>query len=296
MVTTIHDHNWKNAGEFLLAVVQAGNPRAQGIDGRLRPAAAAPGIRETINSEGGFLIPPTFADRIWERIYNTGEILRRCTDYGAPVGNSHFLPYFNETSRADGSRFGGCRSYWMTEAGALTDSQPDFGVQKRELKKLAGLVYVTEEMVSDAPRLAENLERMAALELQFQFEEAIVNGTGAGRPQGLLNANCKLTVSKETNQPAATIQGSNVQKMLARLWGPSWRSAVWLFNQELADVLPTLVVESGYGSGTTAVESALWDWGGNRYSVAGRRSPVDRDPRRALPGAGNGRRSGLVAI
>jgi HK97 family phage major capsid protein len=265
MVTT---NTWTNPGEFLTAVRHAGLPNRANVDPRLQtPSASAPGMRTDISSEGGFLVPPDFADTIVTKMYNTNEILRRCEDFGQPAGNEHHVPYYNETSRADGSRFGGVRTYWVQEAGELTDSKPDLGLQKRKLKKVAGLCYVTDEMFEDAPRLAQNLENMSALELGFVFEENIVNGTGAGRPQGLLNADAKIEISKVTNQTAATVWGQNIIDMMARLWGPSQRSAVWLFNQELLDQLSVLTVDSTYGSaGSVQVESRLWNWDGNAYS------------------------------
>ena len=264
MVTAVQTDMWQAAGEFLLDV------RDAGITGRISPRlseiqAAATGMGEAIDSDGGFLVPGDYSEQVWNRTYNTNEILRRCEDFGKPKGNRHYLPYVDESSRADGSRFGGFRAYFVGEGDEITASRPAFGLQERRLHTIAGLGYTTDELAEDAPNLAQIMSRMAAQEFGFVFADRIVNGS-AGGPLGLLNSTAKITVSKLANQPAATVQGANIQAMMARQWGPSQRNAVWLYNQELLDVLPTLVTEAGYGSGTTAVETPLWNWDGNAHS------------------------------
>jgi HK97 family phage major capsid protein len=110
------------------------------------------------------------------------------------------------------------------------------------------------------------LETLLARELAYVAENDVVNGDGSGKALGLVNSTAKITVSAESNQTAATVQGENIIKMLARFWGPSQRSGVWLYNQGLLSTLPETVVQGGYGSATAAVEVPLWNWDGNTRS------------------------------
>jgi hypothetical protein len=61
-----------------------------------------------------------------------------------------------------------------------------FSLLRLEAKKLRALAYVTDELLRDAAALGAWLERMFALEASFVFEDQIVNGSGAGRPLGIL--------------------------------------------------------------------------------------------------------------
>ncbi len=256
--------------DFFAAVIraEAGNPDP----GLIR--AGGLGMNQGVDSQGGFLCPPTFTDRIISKAYATGEILRRTTDLEVGAYGKVFTPTMDESSRADGSRFGGMRVYRVDEGGALTGSLPKVAGQIRELHKLLGACYVTDEMVEDAPLLVPYLERVASLALAYRAEDDVVNGNRAGQALGLLNSGCKIVVDKAENQTAATVWGPNIKAMVARLWGPSFKSAVWLFNQELLDDLSSLSDAGQWGSESTSTGDAppLWDWGvpGGYPRLAGR--------------------------
>jgi HK97 family phage major capsid protein len=48
------------------------------------------------------------------------------------------------------------------------------------------------------------------------LDDAIINGTGAGMPLGVLNAGCLVSVTKESGQKADTIVAENAVKMYHR--------------------------------------------------------------------------------
>ena len=63
---------------------------------------AALGLNEAVDSEGGWLAPPTFSNNIWERVYSN-DILSRC-DSQTIGGRTMKFPGIDESSRADGVR------------------------------------------------------------------------------------------------------------------------------------------------------------------------------------------------
>jgi HK97 family phage major capsid protein len=265
-MSTILDSVRKTRADFLAEVIKAGDT---GYHPDLQPFAAAPGMRSDVDSLGGFLIPGDWAEDIWTKMYTTSEVLGRCEDFGAPAGNRHYLPCINESSRADGSRHGSVCAYWTREAAAISDSKMKLGVQTRGLRKIIALGYITDEMLEDVPQLVEFATRVFSLELSFAFAEAIINGTGADRPQGLLHSPAKICVDKITNQTAGTIWPGNVTAMIARMWPGSFRTSCWLFNPELLPQLSALADQGTFGSGATDVGIApgpLWNWDGNAYS------------------------------
>ena len=218
---------------FLAAVMEAGiNGPNSMADPRLEVSAAATGSGETIPSGGGFLVPTDFAADLWMKVYDTGQLLDRCERQPVTPGNALKIPAIDETSRAAGSRFGGVRTYWAAEGETVTATRPKFRQITLRPHKLMGINYATEELLADAPALAVWLQRVFALEASFEVEDQIVNGPGADRPLGLLNSGSLITVAKETGQLADTVLPENLQTMANRLWGPSYRTAIWLMSND----------------------------------------------------------------
>ena len=232
-------------GEQLLAVQRASRPGAQ-PDPRL---FAASGLNETVPSEGGFLVQQEFSNTIWEKSYEVGELIKRAfrIPLTNPNSNGIKIPAGDETSRADGSRYGGVQVFWTEEGGLKTASKPAFRQMDLKLKKVAGIVYTTDELVEDAGALQAFIQRVLPIELRFAVENAFVNGTGAGQPLGYMNSGAVISVAKETGQLAATVLYENVLKMWSRMWAPSRASAVWLISQNVEPQLYAMSLAVGTG-------------------------------------------------
>lgn len=220
---------WESLGAFAVAVMEAGTPGATRMDARLH--AAATGVNQSIPSEGGFLVPPQFSTKVWDEQAGDADDLLSLTDGYAIDGESLTMNANAETSRANGSRFGGVRGYWINEADQITHSKPKFRQLRLEPQELAVLIYATDKSLRNSPvALGSYLERAAREEIKFMSGDAIINGTGAGQPLGILGADCVVSVAKETSQPAATIKQENISKMWARLHPRARAGAVWLMN------------------------------------------------------------------
>tara|TARA_B100000686_G_scaffold343569_1_gene424646 strand:+ start:419 stop:1783 length:1365 start_codon:yes stop_codon:yes gene_type:complete len=240
-----NERGFDSIGEQLQAIAQASHPesRFETVDKRLmflqerggnpENEKRASGASEAVASDGGYLVQKDFNDRILERVYNTGEIASRVTRQAiGPTANGLTYNQLDETSRADGSRFGGLQAYWTAEAGALTASNPTFAQTTMTLKKLACLFYSTEELLMDQTALAGMVERIVPQEIAFKVEDAVINGDGSGKPLGILNGPSLVTVAKESGQTATTINATNVEKMWSRMFAPNRGSMVWIMNQD----------------------------------------------------------------
>jgi len=213
-----------------------------------RKAVKQTGLNEGIGSQGGFLVDTDRQNSILARVYDVGNVLQRVSMY--PVGaNSNGMTFNaeNETSRADGSRRGGIQAYWLAEAGTKTSSKPEFRQIELKLKKVAGLVYATDELLQDAVALEAYIMRNLPEELNFKVEDAIFNGTGVGMPLGIMASGCLVSVAKETGQAAATIVAENIMKMWSRLWVRSMPKAAWYINQDVYPQLWQLSLVVGTG-------------------------------------------------
>jgi len=223
---------YKSLGEQLQDVRLAGIPGGQ-VNPRLREVqAAASGTNETVPSEGGFLIQQGFSGDLLQRVFSDpASILSRVTR--VQVGgnsNSVDFPMVDETSRATGSRLGGVQTYWTAEAAAATPSKPKFRKLHLELKKLMGVCYATDELVQDASLLEFVVRNGFNSEIQFAVQDAVINGTGAGQPLGILTSGALVQVAKETGQRAASFVLENAVKMWERMPGRNRANAAWLIN------------------------------------------------------------------
>src|SRR3990167_3046428 len=242
---------FKSRGEQFMAIKNAAlNPGA--VDKRLMHLKAmeikATGASEGTGAEGGWAIQQDFVKETLDFIYTTGAIMNLVNKRAIGAGaNGLVVNTINETSRADGSRFGGVQAYFLNEGGTLTASRPTMRRFALNLEKLIGLYYATDELLQDVTALAGETNDMFSKEIQFVAENRIINGLGAGAPLGILNSDATISVAKETGQPAATLVTRNLSKMWARMWAPSRATAVWLIDQSLEVALDELYVPTGAG-------------------------------------------------
>jgi HK97 family phage major capsid protein len=119
--------------------------------------------------------------------------------------NATTINGFDETSRATGSRHGGVQVIWINEADTITATKPKFRQIELKLKKAAGLVYLTSEMMDDASVLESECKSAFVSEMGFAIDDVMINGTGGAEPLGILNAGSLVTVPKETGQKKETV-------------------------------------------------------------------------------------------
>lgn len=241
------DGPFSSFGEQLAAIRNAGIPGGQ-TDNRLFEVRAASGLNESTNSEGGFLVQTDFSNNILASIWENQAVLSRLRRIGI-TGNSNgiVLNGFDETSRANGSRFGGVQSHWVGEANEFTETKPKFRQIELKLNKLTGLCYVTDELSQDASALENAVGTAFKEELEFRIVDAVINGTGVGMPLGILSSGCLTTVNKESGQAPDTLVFDNVVKMWSREIPSSRKNAVWLINGDIIPQLYSMSLAVGTG-------------------------------------------------
>jgi HK97 family phage major capsid protein len=227
---------WKNEtfGRFLQAVARAGISGNADLDPRLE--ARVSGLHEGIGSEGGFLLQSGFSGELLKFAEQTGQIVSLVPRIPMKAGtNTIELPMIDESSRAHGSRWGGIRVYRLEEGGDKDSkkSKPKIRQLSMKLKKMVGLCYASDEILEDSTLLEQIIKEGFGAEIGFQLDDEILNGDGASQFLGITSSAAKVAVSKETGQPADTVQYENITKMWSRLPGWCRKSAVWLINQDV---------------------------------------------------------------
>lgn len=239
-----HKKIWRDNGEFLKAVFEASKPHPT-FDPRLTQNVAS-GANEQVPSDGGFLVGEDFSKELLTKTYETGILASKCRKIPISAGsNSLEANGIDETSRANGSRWGGIQSFWENEADVLKGNKPKFNRVELKLKKLTGLCYATDELLQDATALEAIIGQAFAEEFGFKMDDAIVNGIGAGQPLGFMNSLALVTVAKEAAQAASTVLLANIIKMWSRMWGKSKQNSVWYINQDIEPQLYQLNLSVG---------------------------------------------------
>jgi HK97 family phage major capsid protein len=244
-------------GTYLQAVAIAakGGP----FDPRLNmiPLAAASGANTSVGSEGGFLVRTDFSAALLDRAMEESVLAQRCTTIDIGEGADGIeLPYVDESSRANGSRWGGVQVFRRAEADTVTAAKPKFGLLEIRLEDLMGICYSTDRAMRDALSLGQIIQTAFASEFSFRVDDEIIRGTGAGQCQGLLGSPALVSVAKETSQVAATLVAENVIKMRARLRARNRPRSAWFYNQELETQLPLMVVKVKNVAGSENVGGA----------------------------------------
>ena len=208
--------------EFFKAVYRA--EVYSDVDKRLLPLKAT-GANEAIPSQGGYLVQQDIAAGIQENMWGVGSVLSQFNPINVS-GNGLSIRAIDETSRAEGSRMGGVRGYWMAEAATKTASQPKFRTIDLKLKKVAALVYATDELLEDSSALEGWIMNSVPNELRFMVEDSIIDGTGIGMPLGILRSGALV-------QAVRTDEDEIDAADIGRMWAARYVGAndyVWFAN------------------------------------------------------------------
>ncbi|ADK13438.1 Phage capsid family protein [Clostridium ljungdahlii DSM 13528] len=243
-----NEKKWKGGmGEFLQAVAKASSPVGI-MDNRLIYQNSASGLNESVSSEGGFMLENDFIQDMFDVMMSESQVANRIRMI--PIGaNTNRLRTLgiDETSRANGSRWGGVQAYWIAEAETVTKSKPKFREIDMALQKLLALCYVTDDLLQDATALEAIVKQAYADEMSFKIDDAIINGSGVGMPLGVLNSDALVTVAKEKDQAVGTIKYENILKMWSSVPARLRANAVWYINQEIEPQLYTMALNIGTG-------------------------------------------------
>lgn len=267
---------FENMAEFLNAVRAADGP-GHVRDSRLKTGLrnAATGANEKTDVDGGYLIPPEYADGILDFVKEQSVLypqVRRVQIEGNRLVEI-YLDQKDLKPGPSGSRHGGILAYWKSEADQYTAVKAKFAERTTQVDKLTAYCPVTEEMLQDYPAIESVLNDLVAREFAFKVDCAIINGTGTGNePIGLLASgnSALVTVSKEAEQ-TALITTENILKMYNGLIAQQRANAAWYINQDLELLLMQTLMPTGSikTTGAESVEKIAGTFGVPLYTPPG---------------------------
>lgn len=269
---------FKSSGEFFKAVH---NSRRE-IDPQLKELqkfqASASGQNVTTDADGGYLVPPEYADGLL-KLAQTESVLYPKVQHVPVTSNRLIVNRIDETSRKDATellttgRGGGLLAYWAAEAEQYTKSQFKLNKDQTDLEKLIGLCYATDEMLEDVVAMGAYIAQGFRDEFSFKIDDAIYGADGSGKPQGIVDdGNTALvTIAKESGQANGSVLLANLLKIWNAMPAKNRAKAEWYINQDMEIMLMQLLMTTGTlsSTGASAVEDLTGAFGFPLYLPAG---------------------------
>jgi len=209
-------------------------------------AAGTPTLEIGDPEQGGFLTPPEYSRTMLERGFTNSNFLQRCTKIPMAINEIH-MPYIQDFTHTT-YLHGAMQAYWKDELAAKTATKPKFGEITMRLNKLVMLIYSSDELIEDSIVSMEPLLGVKAGDtIGWKMDRAIIRGTGAGQPRGIIGAACTVNQAKEAGQIAATIVIENILKMWSRMPSASLAKSIFICNNDCFPQLGLMTIPVGTG-------------------------------------------------
>jgi HK97 family phage major capsid protein len=227
----------KSLGSFLKAAQK----------GTLKTCSAS-GQSEQVDEDGGYLVDQQFSRTLIEREMSQMVLATNATRIPIGVGYNG-LKYngLSDYDRRDGQH--AVNVYWTGEACEKTASKAKFERRSLDLEKLAGIMYCTDELLSDLPALEAMTSMWYGREFGYSIDYAVLRGSGTAQPLGILNSAALVEVARHT---AGAVDATDIASMYSRMFPPSIARAEWFVS---SSVLPSLI-------GMTIGNQPVWLSGG----------------------------------
>lgn len=195
------------------------------------PYEAVNALQIGTDSEGGYLVPDEYENTLIEKLHDENIIRQYATVIKSSNGDKK-IPVVAGYGEAT----------WTDEEAAYTESDDSFGVITLGAHKLTSIIKVSEELLNDSAFDLEQyiskefVRRMAAAE-----ENAFINGTGTGRPTGIL----QTAETGKTTAAAAAITADEVIDLYHSLHSPYRKNAVFIANDSTVKAIRQLKDSNG---------------------------------------------------
>jgi HK97 family phage major capsid protein len=204
----------------------------------------------TSGTTGGYTVPPEFSTGIFRDIAEQS-IFRNAGAYIQPMTAATMLlplPAATTVPSAAGIPpwFGGMTFGYNVEAATLVETEPTFNMVELRANELSGYITISNPLLDDGGAPLEGfLRRIFANCAAWVEDYFFLNGNGVGKPMGVLNAACAISVTRGT---ANKIQQADVSAMIGKLIPSSFTRAAWIVAVDAVNQLTQLADASGRSS------------------------------------------------
>jgi HK97 family phage major capsid protein len=194
-------------------------------------------LAEASGVTGGYTVPPEFYSQLQQLMAE--ETFIRPRAFVVPMGSATmWMPYLDVTtvqSAGVSPFFGGVQMSWTAEAQTRTETEPQFRQMELKAWELSGYSISSNVLLQDSViGLEKFLLMLFAKAIGWYEEYAFLQGSGAGKPQGMLGAPAAIAVNRAGPNAVAF---ADVATMWSKLLPVSWNKAVWTFSPSVVPQL-----------------------------------------------------------
>jgi HK97 family phage major capsid protein len=195
-------------------------------------------LAESSGVTGGYTVPVEFLMRLMQLVIQQSVIRPRAQVF--PMASRELrIPTLDVTTPQSAgvtAFLGGLKAFWAEEASSRPETEPQFKQVSLIAHELTGYTLASNTILQDnAVALDALLTRLFTQAISWFSDYAFLQGNGAGKPVGILNAPASIVQNRTTTGKFLLADAAN---MYADLLTTSMGSAVWLMSQTL---IPQLV-------------------------------------------------------
>lgn len=207
--------SFESLGEFMSAV------RFNPDDQRLHFQAAQ---RMKDGSQGGFAVPEQFSDQILEVGPQDAIVRPRAAviEAGDPPDAAINIPALDQTGAQPHNRYGGVEVRWTGEGGTKHESEAKLRMVKLQPQEVAGLIYVTDQLLRNWASADTFLRRQLGGALRRAEDRAFWRGDGVAKPKGVIEADAAYKVTRDTGNTIKYVDLVNMEERLLDMDDAVW--------------------------------------------------------------------------
>ncbi len=225
----------KSFGDFLLGCAR--NDRVyleKHYGSTFQPWQTKAALAESSGQTGGYTVPPEFYQQLMTIMAENTFV--RPNAFVVPMGSATLqIPYLDITtveSYGVSPFFGGVQMYWTAEAQTRTETEPQFKQMELKAWELSGYSVSSNVLLQDSIiGLEKFLMQLFAQAIAWFEEYAFLQGSGVGKPQGMLNCNAAIPTGGNSGgtarETAGEVQFADIATMWSKLLPISWSKAIW---------------------------------------------------------------------
>jgi HK97 family phage major capsid protein len=202
-------------------------------------------LGEASGVTGGYVVPPQFAQQLLSLAEEQAIVRQRA--FLQPMTSATLMfPYLDVTTVQPAGQspfFGGIVFNWTEEAQTRTETEPQFKMLELKAHELSGYTISSNVLLQDAAfGLEKFLFTVFARALAWYEDYAFLQGSGAGKPLGMLKTPANINVTRQTG---GTFTFQDAAKMVSRLLPSSMNNAIWVLHPYALQPLVQLADSSG---------------------------------------------------
>lgn len=191
----------------------------------------------TTGSAGGLMIPEQFLPEIMALKPEASIVRSRAMVVGAEGDSPDAairLPYL--VQGANGV-YGGMSSTYKAESGTQTEQTAALNSLLLEPKEVGDYIILTDQLMRNSGVMTAFVKQLFQDTINGMEDYNFLRGNGVGAPKGVLNADAKIAVTRNT---ATDVKYTDITTMLKKFLPESWGVGVWVANVSTLDKLLAL--------------------------------------------------------